>query len=152
MEQLVSITRYEKPFISVREAVLRCRGLEQMPPGARVFIKPNIVYWTRACPFPKWGVITTSRVVEDMVILLKEHGVKEITIGEVLVSGLKEGETAAHAFQTLGYEKLKRRYGIKILNLMERPFEKVDLGDSVILNFNRDILHSDFVVNLPVMK
>jgi hypothetical protein len=36
--------------------------------------------------------------------------------------------------------------------VFERPFEKVDLGDDVELNFNSDILNSDFVVDLPVMK
>jgi hypothetical protein len=35
---------------------------------------------------------------------------------------------------------------------MERPFEKVDLGDDMHLRFNTDILHSDFVVDLPVLK
>ncbi len=35
---------------------------------------------------------------------------------------------------------------------MERPFEKVDLGDGIELNFNQDILNCDFIVNVPVMK
>jgi uncharacterized protein (DUF362 family) len=47
-----------------------------------VFVKPNIVAWTKAVVFPKFGVITTSRVIEDIVRLLKEHGVDDITIGE----------------------------------------------------------------------
>jgi len=62
---IVAIVRYEKPLESVRKAVDLCRGLDGLPAHARVFIKPNIVFWTRATPFPKWGVITTSRVVED---------------------------------------------------------------------------------------
>ena len=50
-----------------------CRGLEQVKAGMRVFIKPNIVFWTKTTAFSKLGVITTSRVVEDMVIVLKER-------------------------------------------------------------------------------
>ena len=150
---IVAIVRYEKPLESVRKAVDLCRGLDGLPANARVFIKPNIVYWTRATPFPKWGVITTSRVVEDMVILLKERGVADITIGEGMVTrDPKDRETPAHAFETLGYGALKKRYGIKYVNVFERPFEKVDLGAGVVLNFNTDILASDFVVNLPVLK
>lgn len=38
-------------------------------------------------PFPKWGVITTSCVLEDMVIILKERGINDITIGEGTVTG-----------------------------------------------------------------
>ena len=64
----VSIVRYEKPLESVRKAVELSNGLDHLPSGAKVYIKPNIVFWTTAVPFPKWGVITTSRVVEDMVV------------------------------------------------------------------------------------
>ena len=149
----VSIVRYEKPRESVRRAVDLCRGLDHLPAGAKVFIKPNIVFWTRAVNFPKWGVITTSRVVEDMVVLLKEHGIDDITIGEgTVLANPKDYETPAHAFKTLGYGVLKNRYGVKAVNVFQRSFEKVDLGAGVELKFNTDILNADFVVNLPVLK
>jgi uncharacterized protein (DUF362 family) len=151
-KRLVSIVKYEKPLESVRKAVELSQGLDHLPSRAKVFIKPNILFWTRAVTFPKWGFITTSRVVEDMVILLKERGVDDITVGEGMVIEPKDTETPAHAFETLGYGILKQRYGIKYLNIYERPFEKVDLGDGVKLNFNSDILNSDFVVDVPVMK
>jgi hypothetical protein len=35
---------------------------------------------------------------------------------------------------------------------MDRSFENVDLGDGAELMFNADIIHSDFVINLPTMK
>ncbi len=149
----VSIVRYERPLESVRKAVELCHGLENLPPRAKVFIKPNIVFWTRSTPFPKWGVITTSRVVEDMVVLLKEHGVDDIIIGEGMVTYRpRDRETPLHAFESLGYNILSRRYGVKCINVHERPFEKVDLGDGVFLNFNADFLHSDYLVNIPVLK
>jgi uncharacterized protein (DUF362 family) len=150
---IVAIVRYEKPLESVRRAVEYSHGLDHLPSKANVFIKPNIVFWTRTTPFPKWGVITTSRVVEDMVILLKERGIERITIAEGTVTfDPKDRETAAHAFETLGYPVLKRRYGVKSLNIFERPFKRIDLGAGIVLNFNEDILESDFVVNLPVLK
>ncbi|UCF90975.1 MAG: DUF362 domain-containing protein, partial [Desulfobacterales bacterium] len=64
----------------------------------------------------------------------------------------KDKATPAHAFEALGYGVLKQRYGVKYVNVFERPFEQVDLGDGVKVNFNTDILHSDFVVDIPVMK
>ena len=152
-KQKVSIVRYEKPFESVKKAVEMADGLNALPQGARVFIKPNIVFWTKAVPFPKWGVITTTRVIKDMVVLLKEHGAQEIIIGEGMVTlQPKDVETPAHAFKTLGYEALRKKYGVKYFNVFERSFDKVDLGGGVELKFNRDILESDFVVDLPVMK
>jgi uncharacterized protein (DUF362 family) len=150
---LVSIVRYEKPLQSVRKAVARCRGLDHLPCKARVFIKPNIVFWTRETNFPKYGVITTSRVVEDMVVLLKEYGVDDIFIGEgTVLSDPKATEIQEHAFDALGYCVLKKRYGVKLVNIWQRPFKKVDLGEGVVLKFNPDILASDFVVDLPVLK
>ena len=150
---LVAIVHYENPQESVRKAIELCHGLDHLPSGARVFIKPNIVFWTKAVPFPKWGVITTSRVVEDMVVLLKERGIDDITIGEGTVTiDPKDRDTPAHAFQTLGYDVLRKRYGVKYFNIFDRPFEKVELGSGVVLNMNSDILHSDFVVDLPVLK
>ncbi len=129
------------------------RGLDHLPSKAKIFIKPNIVFWTRTTPFPKWGVVTTSRVIEDMVILLKERGIDEITIVEGIVTfDPKDTETPAHAFESLGYNILRKRYGIKTLNIFERPFKRLDMGSGVVLNFNGDILQSDFVVNLPVLK
>ena len=152
-KSLVSIVRYEKPLESVRKAIALCRGLDHLPHKARVFIKPNIVFWTRETNFPKYGVITTSRVVEDMVALLKERGVNDILIGEgTVLSDPKATEIQQHAFDTLGYGFLKKRYGVKLVNIWQRPFKKVDLGAGVILKFNADILESDFVVDLPVLK
>jgi uncharacterized protein (DUF362 family) len=133
-KDLVAVVRYEKPLESVRKAVELSRGLDHMPPKARVFIKPNIVFWTKAVAFPKWGVITTSRVVEDIIVLLKERGIDDITVGEGTVTmNPKDTQTPAHAFETLGYGKLRQKYGIKYFNVFERPFKKVDFGDGVVM-------------------
>ena len=149
----VSIVRYQGPGESVRRAVELAGGLPELRPGARVFIKPNIVFWTRAVPFPKWGVITTSRVVEDMVGLLREHGVDDITIGEGIVTAdPKDTRTAAHAFATLGYDALAKRYGVRSVNLMTRPFKPVPIGGGQTLGFSVDALESDLIVDLPVLK
>jgi uncharacterized protein (DUF362 family) len=152
-DSVVSIVPYKRPLDSVRKAVALSNGLDFMPSNAKVFVKPNIVFWTRTVPFPKWGVITTSRVVEDMIILLKERGIEQVTIGEgTVVSRAGDLKTPAHAFKSLGYEMLKKRYGITYVNVFQRPFKAVDVGKGITLNFNRDILESDFVINLPVLK
>jgi uncharacterized protein (DUF362 family) len=152
-KSFVSIVRYEKPYESIQKAVDLCDGLAQLPPQAHVFIKPNIAFWTRAVQFPKWGVVTTSRAIEDMVQILKDHGVAKITIGEgVVMRNQKDIKTPAHAFETLGYNQLQKQYGVKTINVFERPFKAVDLGDDIVLNFNQDVLESDFVVDIPAMK
>lgn len=149
----VAIVKYEKALESVRRAVDLSNGLAGIRHGDKVFIKPNIVLWTEVQPFPKWGLITTSRVVEDMVVLLKEIGVEDITIGDgPVLFDPKDKDIVLRAFESLGYETLKRRYGVKLVNIYRAAFDEVDLGDSVRVNFSRDFLESDFVVNIPVMK
>lgn len=149
----VAVVRYEKPLESVRRAVDLCGGLDALPSRARVFIKPNIVFWTSAGPFPKWGVITTTRVVQDVVTLLKERGIDDITIGEgTVVYDPKDKETQAHAFESLGYNELAKRFGVKVISVLDRPFEKIAIDEQTSLNFSADMIQSDFVVNLPVLK
>ena len=144
-KSLVSIVRYQKPVESVCSAVELSHGLDHLPATSKVFIKPNIVFWTRATNFPKYGVITTSRVVEDVVVLLKECGIDDITIGEgTVLRNPKDTETQLHAFETLGYGNLKKRFGVSLLNIWQRQFESVNLGDGIALNFNFDILNADF--------
>jgi uncharacterized protein (DUF362 family) len=92
-------------------------------------------------------------VIEDMVILLKEQGITDITIGEgTVIFDPKDKDLVDHAFETLGYNTLKNRYGVKCVNIFDGSFEEIDLGGGVALNFNTDITNSDFVVNLPVLK
>jgi uncharacterized protein (DUF362 family) len=150
---LVSIVRYEKPYESVQRAVELAGGLSHLQPSDHVFIKPNIVFWTTKTELPKWGVITTSRVVEDMVRLLKDIGIQRITIGEgSVVTNPKDKETQFHAYEALGYKILEKRYGVKCISILARPFTKVDLGDGMQLSFSRDILESDALIDLPVLK
>lgn len=153
-KSLVSVVKYEKPLESVKKVVELAKGLENLPSeNAKVFIKPNIVYWNIHCAFPKWGMITTSRVVEDIIILLKEKGIKDITIGEGIVTeDPKDKETAKIAYESLGYNKLIEQHGIKVYNIFERPFEKVDLGTGFTVKMNSDMLNSDYLIDIPVLK
>ena len=150
---LVSVEKYVEPVESVRKLVSGCNGLANLKSTDRVFIKPNIVFWSKAEAFPKFGVITTSRVIEDIVIILKEMGVSDITIGEgTVVFDPKDRSTQFEAFQKLGYQTLADRYGVKLLNVFDGLFEKVELCQGVNLNFSSAIMNSDFVINVPVMK
>lgn len=153
LKTTVAITRYKKPGESVRKAVEQAGGLGKLPRTAKVFVKPNIVLWNDLRPFPKWGMITTSRVVEDMVALLKDQGIRDIAIGEgPVLLDQRDKDVALRAFQGLGYESLKKRYSVKLVNVHRSSFQAVDLGDGIKIELSRDFLERDFVVNLPVMK
>uniref|UniRef100_A0A831ZJ08 DUF362 domain-containing protein n=1 Tax=Desulfacinum infernum TaxID=35837 RepID=A0A831ZJ08_9BACT len=149
----VGLVRYEEPYGSVAAAVEAAGGLGFVGPDSRVFIKPNIVCWTSATAFPKWGVITTSRVVEDMVRCLCDAGVRTVMIGEGMVNLNPRDKTLAdRAFRALGYETLRRRYGVTLVDVFQRPFRKTAVADGLELSFNVDALESDLIVDLPVLK
>jgi uncharacterized protein (DUF362 family) len=147
------IVRYRERYSSLKEAVEISGAFDKIKPGSKIFLKPNIVVWTRETVFPKWGVITTSGVVEDTIILLKERGVSDITIGEgIITMKPNDTETFSHAFESLGYNRLAERYGIKCMDIFSRPFTSIDVSEAEKLGVNRDILESDFVIDLPVLK
>ncbi len=149
----VGISRYEKPYDSVRLAVERAGGLPEIRSNEKVFIKPNVVTWVPGGVFPKWGVLTTSRVVEDTVRLLKEAGVRHIKIGEgIVVAGSGRRKITEEAFQHLGYYRLKERYGVEPVDIFDRPFKSVELAGGVSLNLSVDALESDLIVDIPVLK
>ncbi|MFX1456863.1 MAG: DUF362 domain-containing protein [Promethearchaeota archaeon] len=149
----VAIVKYEEPLESIRKVVQLSNLFDEIPKNAKVFIKPNIVNWYIGTNFPKWGVITSSRVIEDVVVLLKERGIDDISIGEgIVTTDVKDTATAEDAFEKLGYNLLKERYGLKPINTFTRPFEKIDLGTGFKVNFNSDALAADVVIDIPVLK
>jgi uncharacterized protein (DUF362 family) len=149
----VAITRYRNKVKSVKKAIELSNAFQNLSGVRKVFLKPNIVFWSPNPDYPKYGVVTTSRVVEDSIIALKEHGITDITLGEgIVTTNPKDFKMAHNAFEVLGYNRFKEKYGVKVINVLERPFEKIDLGDEIILNFNTDALNSDVIVSLPVLK
>jgi uncharacterized protein (DUF362 family) len=148
----VAIQRFKRNNGIVKKAVESANAFEHLPKNAKVVIKPNIVVWING-PFPKWGVITTSAIMEETVVLLKEYGVNDISIVEgSLEMNPGQKHIGQKSFEGLGYLKLKERYGVKLLDVWERPFEKVEFADGMSLKVNTDLMASDFLVNLPVLK
>lgn len=148
----VSIHKYERGGGTVKKAVESSSAFENLPKKAKVIIKPNIVVWLNG-PYPKWGVITTSAIMEETVVLLKEYGIDDISIAEgSLQLNPKDKHIGQKAFEGLGYNNLKKRYGVKLIDVWERPFEKVEVAEGIHLKVNSDLMASDFLVNLPVLK
>ena len=79
---IVSINKYESSPDSLAKAIEEAKGFEKLQTKHQVLIKPNLVGWDPVYPIAPYGVYTTSRLVEDMVTLLKDYGVKDIIIGE----------------------------------------------------------------------
>ncbi len=151
MKGTVSVVKYENPE-SIDDVIKLSGVFDKFKKGDRVFIKPNIVSWIIGASMPPWGVITTSLLVEKVVRYMKDLGAGQIVIGEGTLTGPNDTETAADAYETLGYNEMSKRYGVKVINCMEESFSKVDLGEGIELDFCSEFVNSDYVINLPVLK
>jgi uncharacterized protein (DUF362 family) len=148
----VAICKYERGQDVVKQAVEKADAFADLPKNAKVIIKPNIVVWLDA-PYPKYGVVTTSAVVEETVELLRAYGIDDIAIAEGSLQVDPQGQhIGAKSFEGLGYNKLKRRYGVKLWDVWERPFQKVEVAAGIRLRVNEDLMTADYLVNLPVLK
>jgi len=121
--------------------------LDHLKPDDRVMIKPNLVVSRE-----NWsGLDTDPRVVEAIVIMLKDAGIHRITVGD----GSGMGYSASKAFEYCGYNNMAEHYGLKLVDLerdkfLEKPVS-ID-GPFKYLKIAKTVIECDFFINVPIMK
>jgi len=149
----VSLIRYESSPHSLAEALRESNGFEKIEAGYQVLIKPNLVGWDPEYPIAPYGVYTTSRLVEDMVVLLRDYGIKDITIGEGSARRGRRGKGGklhgtSLIFSALGYSYLREKYGVKLLDFFDEPFHSPSLRPQSELKTMMDAMCSVQLENL----
>ena len=147
----VSLVKFADQRANIRRAIEMCDGFKELTPEKKVLLKPNLVMWDEALPYPKFGVITTAVVVEEMVKLLKEHGCSDITIAEATTEDKDINSGTMAAYRGMGYPYLEKKYGVKLCDLNRGPYEKIEF-DGFSLSIAAPVLEADFIINLPVLK
>jgi len=118
----------------------------------RVLITPNIPWGSPySWKAPPYGFATTSRVVEETVRVLKDHGCHRLAIGEGSIVNRSLGADTPTAFRWTGMDRVARRYGVELVDLNEGLFDRIDLDDTAVSVASR-VMESDFLLNLPVLK
>lgn len=148
----VAIVKYEGPTKSLKDAIKLSEGFDALKVSDRVIIKPNALTWDYDTYLPPFGFFTTTRMVEDMVILLKEFGVTDISIGEGAVKIYEGSPGTSDAMRNLGYEEIARKYDIKLIDFNEAKSERVGLMDGLTVSISEDAILTDFLIDIPVMK
>lgn len=146
----VSLVKVNNVYESLLESLELIDGLGGLATGDQILIKPNIVSWDFELPFPPFGVVTTSAVVEALVRILAERGFNRITIGEGSLPNL--APKGQEVYRALGYDKLAERYGVKLVDFNEEEFVPVDYGNGFELEVARSALEADKIINVPVLK
>ncbi|MBU1344937.1 MAG: DUF362 domain-containing protein [Proteobacteria bacterium] len=150
-KQSVSIVKYRKNHDTVRNALELCDGFKELKANDKVLIKPNIVLASNRKKIPLYGVVTTTRVLEEIIILLREYGCTDITIGEGSPYHKELNLSTLNGYQSSGLTRVAEKYGINLVDFNNGEFKNVDLGPTKI-KLAREALESDFLINVPVLK
>jgi len=147
----VSIVQYRPDSASLKKSIDLCGGFNGLKPSDRVLIKPNLLGWDDEYPIAPFGVYTTTRLVEDLIIALKEFGCADISVGEGSVV-MKKGIGTKHAFEGLGYNDLVQKHGIKLIDFNDSAYRKFTFHDDLALAIAEEALDADFLIDFAVMK
>ena len=145
----VSIVKFDGSLDSIGRAIELCGGFDKLNRNDSVLIKPNITFsgWM---PIPPYGMVTSSKVIEGILRQLVDYGCRDITIGEGTVAEVLGSNTGA-GFKYTGIDRIARKYGARLVDLNDGPFERRELGN-VKVGIARSVLESDFIINVPVLK
>ncbi|MEW6486296.1 MAG: DUF362 domain-containing protein [Thermodesulfobacteriota bacterium] len=147
---IVAIAKFHDAYESVSRVLELSGGLAGFHPGDKILIKPNLVEWDLDLPYAPWGVVTTSAVMGALVRCLAERGFRKLTIGEGTPLPRAKGK-GRKVLRLLGYERLRERYGVELVDFDEERFEDVDLG-GIHLSVARRALEADKIITVPTLK
>ena len=137
----------------LRNAVQHALDLLDLPlkdvgPGSRVVIKPNI---TADRSSWRQGIVTNPHLVRAIIECVAERNPREIRIAEAIAVGLD----VKKAYSFLGYDKIAKATGARLIDLYDEEFIDVPITGSNLhatLQIAKTIMEADFLINVPVMK
>jgi uncharacterized protein (DUF362 family)/Pyruvate/2-oxoacid:ferredoxin oxidoreductase delta subunit len=118
----------------------------EMPTGGRVLVKPNATTNNR----PEQATGTHFAVVDAVCRVLSDAGC-QIDIGDS--SAYHFPGFTRHAFETLGFAAVARKYGANLVCIEEQPFRRIARDDDLSPWLTvADLAPWDLVLNLPKLK
>ena len=142
---LVAIVKGKNPKEIVRKALIFIKYEKLVKPEDKVLIKPNYV----AAKPPNTGITTDSILVESLIELVKELGVKEITVGE---GGAWDTDKA---FDVVGIRDVVARQKIRLVNLNTDERCTIKIPKAKFLKevgIAKTVLESTSIINVPKLK
>lgn len=111
----------------------------------RVLIKPKYV----SAKHPSTGVTTDSRIIEGIIMYLKDLGVGDLVVGE---GGAGDTE---RAFNVAGIKDVVRRHDIRLIDLNKDLVIKLKIPNDLALHevgIAETALRSTCIINVPKLK
>jgi len=151
-QNLVSIFKYDGTINPLRNAIEQCNGFSELKEGDKILLKPNIVWGGGGTnKLPKYGFITTSRIVEDIIRLLRQHGCRNISIGEGTTEDKEFGSNTLKGYKWSGIANVAKKYEVKLIDFNKESYRQFELSGMKI-EVSNAALEADFLINLPVLK
>jgi len=141
----VAIVKGTNPQDITVEALKMTGAIDCIPGDRPVLIKPNYINDSH----PSTGITTDARVIEGVIMYLREHGLQDIIVGE----GCGHSDTFK-AFRVAGVHALEDRWGVKLVDLNRDEFVEVRPANSLALKRVR-IARTAFestIISVPKLK
>jgi len=113
--------------------------------GKKILIKPNLLM---SAP-PEKAITTHPILIESLIEVLKEKGVKDIFIGDT------PGNTSTnidHLYRITGLKEVAERQGVNLINLYTYGVINIKSGIAGEIPITKFIKEVDYVINVPKLK
>jgi len=141
----VAIVRGTNPIDMTVKALEMVNANEVLPMEKPILIKPNYIN----ARHPSTGITTDARVIEGVVTFLRQHGMKEIIIGEG--SGFAD---TFEAFRVAGVDDVAERWKARMVDLNKDEFVEVNPARTLALKkmkIAKTALEST-IISVPKLK
>jgi len=152
MGSLVSLVSHKNSSEKIKDSIseaLELAGFRFSSSVKSVVVKPNLCYYWDAAT----GYTTDPVVVGGVIDVVRERYGEDVDIK--IVEADASAMRTKYAFPILGYEKLAREKGVKLLNLSEDVLldKTVRVGKREIsFKVPKLLLETDLFVNVPKLK
>jgi uncharacterized protein (DUF362 family) len=136
---------------ALRKAIEICGGFDDLKPGTKVILKPNMVMRSLFPNKPPVGMVTPAETMECIIALLREHGCHDITIADGGVIHPELNLNTVSAYEAAGYNELSERLQVPLVDLNNGPFVTVDM-EGLPVKIAKLITEAEFLIDIPVLK
>lgn len=147
----VAILKYSQTPNALAKAIAMCDGLRKLKPNHKVLIKPNIGWGLPNDTSPSKGIVVSAEIIEQLVLLLREYGCSDITVGEGPLASEDLGANFSTAFAWSGVDKLAERMGFRLIDLYQHPSVDKDF-EGVPIKISKLALEADFFINVGLLR
>ncbi len=147
----VAIVKYSQTPNAMQKAIEMVNGFEKLRPHHKVLVKPNISWGLPGDTSPSTGLVVSKEIVEQLIMLLRDFGCKDITIGEGSVASQDLHVDTTSALAWSGVDKLAERLGVKLIDLNKDEWYTEEV-EGVKLEISKTAHEADFFINVGLLR